>query len=189
MKRVFAACAVLLLTAATAAQAQEGPSAIMRCTGTGGVVQSRTPEYGTNGTTPLVLAHPKQFCAYTAKDGSSSIYVLLRTLDARQPTLAALAYYAEVPFNSATCPGGASPGSCYCSQIGGTDLFGGVSAAGGAWVDASDPINPDLDACVFPDLSIIDSYGLFYHSAGIIRGRNLDGRLAYKNPYAAKPAK
>jgi hypothetical protein len=30
---------------------------------------------------------------------------------------------------------------------------------------------------------VIDSYGLFYHSAGIIRGQNLDHLLRYPNPY------
>ncbi len=40
-----------------------------------------------------------------------------------------------------------------------------------------------LDACIFPDLSSIDSYGLFYHSHGIIRGRSLDHLLRFKNPY------
>jgi hypothetical protein len=97
----------------------------------------------------------------------------------KQPTLAALAYYAEVPFNGSSCQG--SPGSCYCSQIGGTDLFGGINAAGGGWVLTTDS-NDVLDACIFPDLSIIDSYGLFYHSAGIIRGKDLSKVLRYKNP-------
>jgi hypothetical protein len=184
MKAIFAAGLFLLLAATTTAYADDAISDATRCTNTGGVVQTRIPEYGTNNPNPLVLANPRKFCAYTAKNGDSSIYVLLSTLGARKPTLAALAYYAEVPFNSAGCNGG--PGSCYCSQIGGTDEFGGITAAGGAWVDASDPINPDLDTCIFPDESSIDAYGLFYHSAGIIRGKNLDGRLAYKNPYAPK---
>ena len=39
----------------------------------------------------------------------------------KQPSLAALAYYAEVPYGG-TCSG--NPGSCYCSQLGGSDLFG-----------------------------------------------------------------
>ena len=145
MKAIFAAGLFLLLAATTTAYADDAISDATRCTNTGGVVQTRIPEYGTNNPNPLVLANPRKFCAYTAKNGS-----------------------------------------CYCSQIGGTDEFGGITAAGGAWVDASDPINPDLDTCIFPDESSIDAYGLFYHSAGIIRGKNLDGRLAYKNPYAPK---
>jgi len=180
MKPILAAFAVLLLAAAALPARADDLTGARICATTGGVVQTRIPTYGTNGTTPLTLAGPRKFCDYTAKDGSSSIYVLLSTLAATKPTLAALAYYAKVPF-SGTCTG--SPGSCYCSQIGGTDLFGGVSAAGGGWVDNADPINQVLDACIFPDLSVIDSYGLFYHSHNIIRGRNLSGRLAYPNPY------
>jgi len=40
-----------------------------------------------------------------------------------------------------------------------------------------------LDACIFPDLSSIDTYGLFYHSASIIRGIDLGYVLAYKDPF------
>jgi hypothetical protein len=149
------------------------------CTDSGGVVESRIPTYGTNGGSTLALAGPKLFCNYTAKNGDSSIWVLLSTLVTPNPTLAALAYYAEVPFVEGSCQG--SPGSCYCTQLGGTDLFGGINAAGGGWVLSTDSTNV-LDACIFPDLSVIDTYGLFYHSAGIIRGRNLANKLRYKNP-------
>ena len=31
--------------------------------------------------------------------------------------------------------------------------------------------------CVFPDLSIIDSWGLAYHTMGTIRGANLESAL------------
>jgi hypothetical protein len=93
--------------------------------------------------------------------------------------LAASAYYAEIAYDGSKCQG--SPGSCYCSQLGGTDLFGGINAAGGGWVNDADSTDV-LDACIFPDLSSIDSYGLFYHSAGIIRGKDLSRVLRYKNP-------
>ncbi|HTZ69324.1 MAG TPA: hypothetical protein VMB71_01620 [Acetobacteraceae bacterium] len=171
------AVAALLLGLPCAALADQSAA---YCTSTGGAVQTRIPTYGTNGGTSLPLAHPKQFCEYTSKDGTTHIDLLLSTLFTKQPTLAALAYYAEVPFNGSGCEG--SPGSCYCSQIGGTDLFGGINAAGGGWVLSTDNTNV-LDACIFPDLSSIDTYGLFYHSAGIIRGRNLKKLLRYKNPY------
>jgi hypothetical protein len=175
---VFAAAFCLGLAHAALAEPDPGPFAGKYCAASGGVVQTRIPTYGTNGGTALPLAGPREFCAYTAKDGSS-IYLLLRTLITKQPTLAALAYYAEVTYNGANCQG--SPGSCYCSQLGGTDLFGGINAAGGGWVLSTD--NTDvLDACIFPDLSSIDSYGLFYHSANIIRGKNLAHVLRYKNP-------
>jgi len=32
------------------------------------------------------------------------------------------------------------------------------------------------------DVSIIDSFALFYHSVGDIRGRDVNGRLEYPNP-------
>ena len=179
-KLLLAIAFCLGLAQAVRAETDPGPFGVKYCTATGGVVQTRIPTYGTNGGTPLPLAEPREFCAYSAKNGSSWIYVLLTTLVTKQPTLAALAYYAEVPFNSAGCNG--SPGSCYCSQLGGTDLFGGINAAGGGWVLSTDPVNPTLDACIFPDLSSIDTYGLFYHSDNIIRGKNLAHVLRYKNP-------
>jgi len=36
-----------------------------------------------------------------------------------------------------------------------------------------------LEACIFPDNSTIDSWGLFYHSDGIIRGIDLSTVLKY----------
>jgi hypothetical protein len=47
----------------------------------------------------------------------------------------------------------------------------------------SDPIDTVLEACIFPDMSSIDSWGLTYHQAGIIRGKNLAHVLRYANPY------
>jgi hypothetical protein len=95
--------------------------------------------------------------------------------------LAALAYYAEVQLGSG-CNG--NPASCYCTQLGGSDSFGGINAAGGGWVLSTDPTDV-LEACIFPDMSSIDSWGLAYHSAGIIRGKNLANVLRYPDPYAA----
>jgi hypothetical protein len=148
-----------------------------RCLKFGGVVETRDATYNTNGGTPLTLAGVAEFCRFTSKADKSSIYVLLSTLNTTKPTLAALAYYAKV--KSGSCEG--SPGSCYCTLLGGTDLFGGINLSGGGWVLRSNA-NDVLDTCIFPDLSSIDSYGLFYHSAGIIRGKNLDGVLAYAKP-------
>jgi len=176
-KQLLVTAALCLPLAAQAAE-DSGTFGPKYCVASGGTVQTRIPAYGTNNSNPLLLAGPRQWCQYVAKDGSSQISVLLTTLITPKPNLAALAYYAEVPYNG-NCQG--SPGSCYCTQIGGTDLFGGINAAGGGWVLSTD--NTDvLDACIFPDLSSIDSYGLFYHSANIIRGKNLNGRLRFKNP-------
>lgn len=147
------------------------------CVSKGGELELRTPFYGTNDPNPLRLDGSRYFCQFTAKDGSR-IHLLLTTLYSTEPTLAALAYYGKVPIASG-CNG--NPASCYCSQLGGTDLFGGINAAGGSWV-LKGSIDEDLEACIFPDLSSIDSWGLTYHSGGIIRGRDLSKVLRYKNP-------
>ena len=168
-----------LLPTSSHAQGVRPALSTQRCTNTGGVPIVRVPYYGTNGGTPLQLAGEAIFCEYTEKKGGSTIDVLLSTLVAKLPTLAATAYYSETPYDGSNCKG--SPGSCYCSQLGGTDLFGGINAAGGGWVNKNNQADV-LDACIFPDLSSIDSYGLFYHSAGIIRGKDLAKVLRYKNP-------
>jgi hypothetical protein len=105
------------------------------CRSVGGAVQARLPEYGPNGQNPLRLAGTKEFCKFTAQD-KSAIVISTDTLFSQQPTLAALAYYAKTPPKSA--PVGENPGSVYCSQLGGSDLFGGVNASGGGWVDSGD---------------------------------------------------
>ena len=170
--------------ARAAASPEATTSASAFCISNGGKVQSRAPYANTNDPEAnwLRLSGSEGFCKFTAKDGSR-IALLLSTLYTTQPTLAALAYYAKTPFDEKTCPGGASPGSCYCTQLGGTDLFGGVNLNGGGWVLKSDPVDTVLDACIFPDLSSIDSYGLFYHSAKIVRGKNLKGVLRFPDPY------
>jgi putative hemolysin len=174
--------AVPQIAAAQAAKAAEPTqtSATEYCTSKGGTVQVRIPTYGTNGNNPLSLAYERQFCDFTSKDGQTNIYVQLSTLVSHKPTLAALAYYAAVQVDLSGCHGG--PGSCYCADIGGTDAFGGINAAGGGWVLNTN--NTDvLDVCVFPDESAIDSYGVFYHAYGITRGQKLDHKFAFHNPY------
>jgi len=176
------AAGLLLVQAGTAmAAGNDNKDQSEYCVKKGGVVQTRIPEYGTNGGTALVLAHKAQFCQFTKEKDGSQINVLLSTLTTRQPTLAALAYYAQVQLGS--CNG--NPASCYCTLLGGSDLFGGINAAGGGWVLDTDP-NDVLEACIFPDMSSIDSWGLAYHSIGTIRGKNLANALRYKNPYDPK---
>ena len=41
----------------------------------------------------------------------------------------------------------------------------------------------DLEACIFPDLSSIDSWGLTYHAYGTIRGIDLSTVLRYHKPH------
>ena len=145
------------------------------CTQSGGEVETRYPFYNTNGPDPLQLAGSMTVCTFTADDGSR-ILIALDTLYADQPTLAGSAYRAQLPLESG--PPSVNPSSIYCSQLGGTDLFGGVSAAGGGWglEDGADVIS----LCVFADLSVIDSWGLTYHSEGTIRGADLTELLRYQ---------
>jgi len=170
---------------ATAEDAADTAKAAEYCVKKGGEVDVREPYFNTNDIEQnwFQLSGTRQFCKFTNKD-TSRIHVLLTTLYSKTPTLAALAYYAEVPYNNPTCNG--NPASCYCSQLGGTDLFGGININGGGWVKKSDPVDTVLDACIFPDMSTIDSWGLTYHQAGIIRGKNLANVLRYPNPYSTK---
>ena len=155
------------------------------CVQKGGEVDIRAPYFNTNAdpNSWLRLSGDRNFCKFTSKKDGSRIHVLLSTLYSDKPTMAALAYYAKVKYNG-QCNG--NPGSCYCSQLGGTDLFGGINLNGGGWVMKADPIDTVLEACIFPDMSSIDSWGLTYHQAGIIRGKNLSRVLRYPNPYGAK---
>jgi hypothetical protein len=159
----------------------EGVSApVAYCRSTGGHAETRVPEYG-QSSNPLVLSGSHRFCVYTSGGTSPSrIYVFLDTLYTTQPSLAALAYYAQV--QPGTCNG--NPGSCYCSLLGGSDQFGGAGSAGGGWVDKDGGPDPTLETCIFPDLSSIDSWGLLYHSQGIIRGIDLSTVLRYPDPNA-----
>jgi putative hemolysin len=152
------------------------------CVRKGGEVDVRAPYFNTNDDPAnwFRLSGSRTFCKFTSKKDGSRIHILLSTLYTDKPTMAALAYYAEVPYNG-TCNG--NPASCYCTQLGGTDLFGGINLNGGGWVQKSDPIDTTLEACIFPDMSTIDSWGLTYHQAGIIRGKNLEKVLKYPNPY------
>jgi hypothetical protein len=147
------------------------------CKQTGGEVEVRRPVYGSNSSNLLFLAGEKNFCQYTSKKDGSRIHILLETLYTTKPSLAALAYILKPAVGS--CNG--NPASCYCSLLGGSDQFGGTSGAGGGWYDKNG-IDQTLEACIFPDMSSIDSWGLTYHAEGIIRGINLQKVLRYKYP-------
>ena len=154
------------------------------CTKTGGLVEYRKPYYNTNSDPSqwLVLAGGEVFCQYTKKSDGSRIHISISSLTATEPSLAVLAYYAQVPWNG---QGNGNPASFYCTQLGGSDSFGGVSPFGGGWVKFG-AIDEVLEACIFPDNSTIDSWGLLYHSVNIIRGKDLANVLRFKNPYAAQ---
>ena len=171
--------------AKAAAPAQTGPKETY-CTSTGGIVEMRRAVYGTNNPQQdwLALEGLELFCQYTLADDGSRIHLSLNTLYATQPTLAALAYYAEIAWNG---QGTGNPASYYCTQLGGSEI-GATDLAGGGWVSLAKQNNVDmvLEACIFPDNSTIDSWGLFYHSESIVRGIDLSTVLRYSNPYPAK---
>jgi hypothetical protein len=181
--------ALVLGGVATGAMAQSivsdapGPKTAY-CTSTGGVVEPRVAYFGTNGpqSSWLLLAGELGFCQYTSAVDGSRIHVSLETLFTTKPSLAALAYYAQVQWNG---QGDGNPASFYCTQLGGSDSFGGVNAAGGGWVQFG-AIDEVLEACMFPDRSTIDSWGLLYHSVGTIRGTDLSTVLKYANPDGKK---
>ncbi|MBV8724315.1 MAG: hypothetical protein JO078_06560 [Candidatus Eremiobacteraeota bacterium] len=151
------------------------PAPAAYCRQTGGQVEIRHAVYGSNGSKLLFLAGIAHFCQYTSKKDGSRIHILLSTLYTTKPTLAALAYILKPPVGS--CQG--NPASCYCSYLGGSDQFGGTTGAGGGWYEKK-AIDQTLEACIFPDLSSIDSWGLTYHANGIIRGINLQKVMRYK---------
>jgi putative hemolysin len=153
------------------------------CVNTGGVVEMRRAAYGTNNPQQdwLELDGVEYFCQYTLASDGSRIHLSLDTLFATKPTLAALAYYSLTQWNG---QGNGNPASFYCTQLGGSEI-GATSAAGGGWVEFG-TIDEVLEACVFPDNSTVDSWGLLYHSAGITRGIDLSTVLRYKNPYTEK---
>ncbi|MBV8344076.1 MAG: hypothetical protein JO190_03660 [Candidatus Eremiobacteraeota bacterium] len=153
-------------------------SAAAYCRQTGGRVETRRAVYGTTGSKLLFLAGKRTFCQYTKKRNGSRIHILLSTLYTTKPTLAALAYILKPP-PSGSCQG--NPASCYCSYLGGSDQFGGTTGAGGGWYKKN-AIDQTLEACIFPDESSIDSWGLTYHAHGIIRGIDLKKVMRYKYP-------
>jgi hypothetical protein len=175
----------LLITAAGLLLAADADQAAADyCTKTGGLVETRTAVWNTNGppSSWLVLTGVRRFCQYTSSTDGSRIHILLSTLYSTKPTLAALAYYGK-PAMSGGGPG--NPASYYCTQLGGSDQFGGTTPAGGGWVMMG-AIDEVLEACIFPDMSSIDSWGLTYNSANIVRGIDLSTVMRFKNPNPAK---
>src|SRR5580698_2516712 len=147
---VLALCGAALNAQTTKSKAVKptkvGPEAAY-CTATGGLVEVRYAVYGTNNSQQnwLPLAGVEPFCQYTLAADGSRIHLSLDTLFTTKPTLAALAYYAQVPWNG---QGNGNPASYYCTQLGGSDSFGGVNPFGGGWVKFG-AIDEVLEACIF----------------------------------------
>lgn len=190
--RAIAVVAIILIVSGaavqSAAQTKKAKLSVVDqakayCTSTGGMVELRRAVFGTNNPQQdwLWLAGEESFCQYTLAEDGSRIHLSLLTLYSPKPTLAALAYYAQVPWNG---QGNGNPASFYCTQLGGAEI-GATDFSGGGWVLLGS-IDEALEACVFPDNSTMDSWGLFYHSDSIVRGIDLSTVLKYANPYATK---
>lgn len=164
---------------AASAPAPNAPLAAANyCRKTGGKVQVRDAWYTTNTGKQVRLNGTATFCHYRAKD-KSTIDIDVKTLYSTKPTLAALAYYAELKMSKKCSKYLADPAVCYCRQeLFGADFF----TIGGSWVPAGQrPTgNNRTPFCVFSDFSVIDSWGLTYHSAGIVRGMDLSKVLRYR---------
>ena len=111
----------------TADDADDATSELMAryCRKKGGEVDVREPYFNTNDDNPanwLRLSGKRRFCKFTSPADGSRIHLWLNTMYTEAPTLAALAYYAKEPLGTG-CNG--NPASCYCSPLGGSDLFGG----------------------------------------------------------------
>jgi putative hemolysin len=176
---MFATNAALMLVLALAfsplpVTAQEDPAAAAWCSDHGGEVVERYPASNASSDSPVALGPGIRFCEFTGGEGAdpadSRISVLLRTLSSTEPSMAAIAYLTQPAMPAGDSS--ANPASVYCSELGGAEL-GGQLAPDGGWVNRTDSSDV-LEMCVFPDLSIIDSWGLAYHTMGTIRGANLE---------------
>lgn len=143
------------------------------CVEKGGEVQTRQPTFGTNDDESawVAMGEPVSMCRFqTLKDDDNSrIYVDLVTLASTTPTIAALAYLAKREL-----PEGATgnPATALCTNLGGSSTYGG-GAGGGGMVNVDDPDDVVVAACVFPDRSFIDEWGIAYYGGDVVRGIDL----------------
>lgn len=195
--RLVAMSAVaLLVLASTPAAAQDSSdgtsNAEAYCESQGGVVIKRQATLNAYGeaSTWVPLGESMNTCMFTSGEGDSAtqISVDLHTLYSENPTLAGLAYLAAVPSSNSGVPG-ANPAYSYCTNdLGGTLVFGTTGTGGWVIVDPGMDLQYlVLDLCVFADRSAIDDFGLFYASAGEVRGADLSTVMRYQ-PGADTPA-
>jgi hypothetical protein len=184
-----ASAAVTLALAAAPVMAQDSSSSQREaedyCMSQGGVVVERKATLNADGdeSTWVRLGESLNTCMFTSGDGDSQtqITVDLHTLYSEEPTLAGLAYLSAVP-SSNSGAAGSNPASSYCpDDVGGTSAFG--TAGTGGWVIEDPGMDIQylvMDLCVFADRSAIDDFGLFYASAGEVRGIDLSTVMRYQ---------
>jgi hypothetical protein len=153
------------------------------CTEKGGELVDRVATWNTNGdpAARLPLAGRLRLCEFETGTGDTAtrISVDLVTLYSEAPTIAAVAYLSKVP-PLQTPTASTNPAAYQCTAaLGGTSTWGNTNNAGG-WVDAAQPVFTIMDLCVFPDLSTIDEFGIWYYASGIVRGVDLAPILRYQ---------
>jgi hypothetical protein len=165
---ILAAALLAPAGAAQAATRDAGGGDGAYCTSTGGVPSTMRAWANGNGNPKDWVPYGGRIhaCTYTAPD-TSEITLWESTLQSPVATMAALAYYAEVPPQGG---GGGNPSLGYCVQLGGAWQIGNGLDGGGWAIGRGERI---YSMCVFADGSAIDSWGLFYHSANIVRGIDL----------------
>jgi hypothetical protein len=159
------------------------------CSQQGGAVVQLRPTLNADTDSSVELAGSLNVCQFISQDGDSvnQVVVDLNTLYSEKPTLAGLAYLAQVP-SSNSGVAGSNPASSYCpDDLGGTESFG--TSGNGAWVGGMDPgmeagdtepLSNSIDLCVFADRSAIDDFGLFYASDGTYQGVDLSTVMRYQ---------
>ena len=162
------------------AVAQDDPSAAEWCVSHGGTVVDRYPASMASSGAPVAMGPPVRFCEFSGGEGAdppdSRISIRLQTLASDQPSMAATAYFTKPAMPESG--GSANPASVYCAALDGAEI-GGELAPDGGWVNGADASDV-MELCVFPDLSIIDSWGLAYHTQGTIRGADLAPLFRWK---------
>jgi len=154
------------------------------CTDKGGKLVVRTATWNTNADESdyLQLANTLTFCEFESTDSTGNttrISVDLTTLYSEEPTLASVAYLSEVK-PTLPNPPGPNPADYSCSvDLSASAAFGG-GAAGSGWVNNDEPVFKVMDECVFPDMSAIDAFGIWYHATGAIRGADLAPLFRYQ---------
>src|SRR3954464_15798852 len=164
----------------TYAREGEDPAAAQWCASNQGTVVDRYPASNASSNAPVAMGPAVRFCEFSGGEGAdpadSHISVLLTTLASDQPSMAATAYLTKPEM--AESGGSANPASVYCADLGGAEM-GGQLAPDGGWVSGAETTDV-VQMCVFPDLSIVDSWGLAYHTMGTIRGANLEPLFRWK---------
>jgi hypothetical protein len=171
------AATALLSAPAHAARPDTGDKGAY-CTSTGGTATTMRAWAGTNNDAHLWVPYGGivQACTYTSSD-TSQIVIWQNTLGSPVATMAALAYYAKVPYAGG---GPGNPSTYYCEQLKGAWQVGN-GLDGGGWANGRG--QEVYGMCVFADGSAIDAWGLLYHSNDIVRGIDLGTVLKFPNPY------